>query len=294
MEHHYLERDGVRLHYVTAGSGPLVVLVHGLPQCWWTWRRVMPLLEGACTVAAIDIRGFNESSRPASLNDCGVLPTVMDVQAVADHLGHRRFVVVGHDIGAAVAWSTALHHPDAVAGLVTIGGAHPALFDRELRDSPDQQRASRHWLVFRRPAGEELLRADDFAALRGIFEGNDFFDAEDRAAYQACWRRPGSLAGMLAWCRREGWGPPEDGTPARGNYVPEVVPLTTDVPVVAIHGDADPYILPGCYRGLEEYASRLSVRWVARGGHWLPEQCPELVAGHVRALLGGLVAEGRQ
>lgn len=285
LEHRYLITKGVRLHYVVAGAGPLVLFVHGLPQCWYAWRRVIEELRGEVMAVAHDIRGFHESSPPASWNETGVLPSVGDVLALRERLGAGQLVLVGHDIGAAIGWSFALHHPQLLAGLITIGGAHPALFDRELHQNPEQQRASRHWLALRRATAAQAFRADNFALLRGIFAGNDFFSAEDQQWYLDAWRRPGALDGMLAWCRREGWGPPEDGTPARGNYVPEVTPLTTDIPVLALYGDRDRFILPGCYDGLDRYATHLQTECIEGATHWLPEERPIVVADHIRAFV---------
>lgn len=280
--------NGVDLHYVEAGDGPLVVLVHGLPQCWYMFRHQLAHLGQDHHAVALDLRGFNKSTAPSKLHETGVLASVDDVRALADHLGHRRLVIVGHDIGVAVAWSFTLHHPEMVAGLVTISGAHPALFDRRLREDPAQQKALGHWLLLRRPDAYERCSADDYAGLRVVFDGLPYFSDEDRAFYLDAWRRPGAVEGMVMWTRREGWGPPEGNTPAKGNYVPEVSPLTTDVPVLALYGDADPYILPVCYDGLDDYASNLTIRSVPGAGHWLPEQHPDLVNHYVREFIARL------
>lgn len=202
-----------------------------------------------------------------------------------EYLGHERAVIVGHDIGVAIAWSFVLHHPEMVDGLVTIGGAHPALFDRQLHDDAEQQRASGHWLSLRRAGSEQFYRRNDFAAFRAIFDGHEFFTDEDKAAYIRSWSEPGAVEGILSWARREGWGPPEGLTPARGNYVPEVMPLTTDVPVLAIYGDTDGYIRPGCYEGLGDYASNVRIERVVGGSHWLCEEAPGLVNSHISEFL---------
>ncbi|MDQ3756239.1 MAG: hypothetical protein M3394_00070 [Actinomycetota bacterium] len=146
----------------------------------------------------------------------------------------------------------------------------------------EQQRASGHWLLLRRHDIEPLVRADDFAGLRSVFSQLPFLTEEDVAEYVASWSRPGSLAGLLMWARREGLGPPEGLTPARGNYVPEVSPLTTEVRVLAVYGDADEYIRPVCYDGLEQYAPNLTARRVEGAGHWLCEEAPDIVNRHLR------------
>lgn len=281
----YLDVAGTRVHYVIGGSGPLMVFVHGLPQYWYSYRHQLVEFARDHRVVAVDLRGFNLSGKPRHLYEYGVLPCVTDLRALITELGYDEAVVVGHDIGTAVAWSFTLHHPDATTALVTLCGAHPALFERELRTNPEQQRGSAHWLSLRRPDVAEFYRRNEFEAFRSIFAEMPFLDDTDRAAFVAAWAQPGAIEGILMWTRREGWGPPEGSTPAKGNYVPEVSPLTTDVPTLVIYGDADPYLRPGCYRGLDEYASRLDVRCVPGAGHWIGEEEPELVNAHIRDFL---------
>jgi len=285
LAHEFAELNGVRLHYVTGGSGPLMVFVHGLPQCWYMYRHQLAEFSRDHRVVAVDLRGFNLSGKPQRLYEYGVLPCALDLHALVTKLGYGEAVVMAHDIGVAVGWSFTLHYPEMVKALVTVGGAHPALFERELRDNPEQQQASRHWLSLRRPGSEDFYRENDFGLFRSIFERMPFLTEQDRASYLRSWREPGAIDGILAWTRREGWGPPEDSTPAKGNYVPEVSPLTTNVPVLAVYGDADPYIRPGCYRGLGEYAARLEVKSVPGAGHWICEEAPSLVNGYVRGFL---------
>jgi epoxide hydrolase 4 len=285
LEHEFMDLNGVRLHYVTGGSGPLMVFVHGLPQCWYMYRHQLAEFSRDHRVVAVDLRGFNLSGRPQQLYEYGVLPSTVDLHALVTALGYGEAVVMAHDIGAAVGWSFTLHYPEMTTALVTVGGAHPALFERELRENAEQQKASRHWLSLRRPGSEAFYRKNDFGLFRAIFAEMPFLTDEDQAAYLRSWREPGAIEGILAWTRREGWGPPEGSTPAKGNYVPEVSPLTTSVPVLAVYGDADPYILPGCYRGLGEYATHLEVKSVPGAGHWTCEEAPSLVNDHVRSFL---------
>lgn len=284
-EHAYLDLGDVRLHYVHAGAGPLLMFLHGVPQCWYMWRHQLRDLATDHHVVAVDLRGFNESTVPARLYETGVLASVTDVEALARHLGHARLTVIGHDVGVAVGWSFTLHHPSMTNGLVTISGAHPALFDRALREDPEQQRALGHWLHLRRPDVADLFRRDRYARFRRILEELPFLSDDDVATYIRAWSRPGALEGLLWWCQREGWGPPEGTTPAKGNYVPEVSPLTTDVPVLAMYGDADPYIRPICYQGLDAYASDLTIHRIDGGTHWLCEERPDVVNAKLRAFI---------
>lgn len=116
-----IETNGIRLRTVVEGSGPLVILLHGFPQCWYLWRhQIDPLAAAGFQVAVPDQRGYGGSDRPAEIEAYNIIELTNDVVGIADALGHERFLVVGHDWGAPVAWHTALLHPErvrAVAGL---------------------------------------------------------------------------------------------------------------------------------------------------------------------------------
>lgn len=116
-----VETNGIRLRTVVEGAGPLVILLHGWPQCWYLWRhQIAPLVEAGFQVAVPDQRGYGGSDKPAEIEAYNILELTSDVAGLASALGHERFLVVGHDWGAPVAWHTALLHPNrvkAVAGL---------------------------------------------------------------------------------------------------------------------------------------------------------------------------------
>ncbi len=116
-----IETNGIRLRAVVEGAGPLVILLHGWPQCWYLWRhQIDPLVEAGFQVAAPDQRGYGGSDCPAEIEDYNIIELTNDVVGIAGALGHEQFIVVGHDWGAPVAWHTALLHPQrvrAVAGL---------------------------------------------------------------------------------------------------------------------------------------------------------------------------------
>jgi pimeloyl-ACP methyl ester carboxylesterase len=116
-----IETNGVRLRVVVEGKGPLVILLHGFPQCWYLWRhQIDPLIEAGFQVAAPDQRGYGGSDRPAEIEAYNIVELTNDVAGLADALGHEQFIVVGHDWGAPVAWHAALWRPDlftAVCGM---------------------------------------------------------------------------------------------------------------------------------------------------------------------------------
>jgi pimeloyl-ACP methyl ester carboxylesterase len=291
IHHDYAEVNGVRLHYAHAGEGPLMLLLHGFPQCWYQFRHQLREFAADHLVVAPDQRGYNLSSKPTDLWCYGTWPAVKDARELVEKLGHETFVLVGHDWGAAVGWSFALHYPRMLEALVILSTGHPALFDRELHENPEQQQSSQYLLGLRRPDSPEFFAADDFAYSRPTLDGLDFLSEEDRSVYLDAWREPGAVAGMLAWFQREGLGPPDEhGTPARGNYVPEVSPMNIEVPTLVIYGDADLYTRPGCHRGLEQYVADLTFHNIEGGSHWPSDEHPELVNRYMREFLAAKTA----
>ena len=124
-------------------GGPLVLLLHGFPEFWYSWRRQLPALAQRFRVVAPDLRGYNLSDKPASGYDQATLAS--DIPALIHALGADRAHVVGHDWGGVVAWGAAIHHPQVVDRLVILNAPHPAAYWRELRQNPRQ--LLRSWYI---------------------------------------------------------------------------------------------------------------------------------------------------
>src|SRR5215203_1684309 len=159
--------NGVRLHYVGAGTGPLVLLLHGFPEFWYSWRAQIPALVAAgYRVIAPDMRGYNLSEKPAGVRSYMLDTLCDDVLALIHHAGEERATVVGHDWGGAVAWNVPMRHPRAVERLIVLNAPHPGAFLRELR-TPAQIAKSWYMFFFQLPWLPELsLRAGGFATLQ--------------------------------------------------------------------------------------------------------------------------------
>jgi pimeloyl-ACP methyl ester carboxylesterase len=284
INHDYAQVAGARLHYAHAGEGPLMVFLHGFPQCWYMYRHQLAEFGRDHLAVAPDLRGYNLSSKPQNLDEHGPWPAAQDIRGLVEALGYERFVLVGHDWGAATAWTFALHHPDLLDGLVILATPHPATFDRALHQDPEQQHASQYLLALRRPEVESIAQDDALAALKNTLE-QPFFAEEDLDRYVASWREPHALAGMLRWYRREGLGPADDGVPARGNYAPQVTPLTVRVPTLVIYPGDDIYTRPAAHQGLEDYVPDLTFHTVEGASHWIAEEHPKLVNEHIRDFL---------
>jgi pimeloyl-ACP methyl ester carboxylesterase len=286
MDHRYADVNGIRLHYVTAGHGPLILFLHGFPEFWYAWKDQLAAFGRDHRAVAPDMRGYNLSSKPAEVAAYAVKHLVADVRGLADHLEAKTFVLVGHDWGGVVAWAFALRHPERLEKLVIVNAPHPEVFARELRENPAQQTASRYMLLFRSPEAEQLLAADDHRRLLAMFrrEGVPFTD-EDRAQYLAAWSQPGALSGGLNYYRAAGVGPPTlEGAPAR-SFSGAPSSRTVTVPTLVIWGERDTALLTGNLDGLETFVPNLTIKRVPDGSHWVVHQQPELVNRLIRDFL---------
>ena len=142
VSHGYADSGDVRIHYATVGEGPLVLMIHGFPDYWYTWRNQMEALAKNYRVVAIDQRGYNLSDQPDGVDNYAMKLLVQDAVAVIRRQGQSKATVVGHDWGGMVAWSVAMYQPDIVAKLVILNLPHPNGLARELANNPDQRKNS--------------------------------------------------------------------------------------------------------------------------------------------------------
>jgi pimeloyl-ACP methyl ester carboxylesterase len=278
--HRDISANGVRLHAAEAGRGPLVLLLHGFPQFWWAWRaQLADLADAGFRVVAPDLRGYGASDKPPRGYD---LPTLAgDVAALVRALGEREAVVVGHDWGGLLAWTTAVLHPRAVRRLVVVSMAHPRRLRAAVGDA-QQRRALRYALPFQLPRVPErmLTRADDdpVAELLRNWAGPqwqqtaDFAEAVDR--YRAAARIPQAAYGAMEYYR---WAGRSQLRPDGLRFARRMAAPVT-APTLQLHGALDPYVLPSTADGSGRYvAGAYDWRVLPGVGHFLPEEAPDEV-----------------
>jgi pimeloyl-ACP methyl ester carboxylesterase len=172
VRHRYAKLEQVRLHYVEAGpdDGPLVVLLHGFPEFWYSWRHQLAVLPAhGYRVVAPDLRGYNRSDKPSGVRNYAVETLAADVEQLIDALGADRATIVGHDWGGFVAWWFAMLHPSRLERLCVMNCPHPGHALTMMSD-PAQLRRSWYMMMFQVPRlPERRLRANDFAAMRKLF-----------------------------------------------------------------------------------------------------------------------------
>jgi pimeloyl-ACP methyl ester carboxylesterase len=279
--HRDISANGVRLHAAEAGTGPLVLLLHGFPQFWWTWRAQLTALAAAgFRAVAIDLRGYGASDKPPRGYD---LPSLSgDVAALVRALGEREAVVVGHDWGGLLAWTTAALHPRTVRRLVVVSAAHPRRLRAGIADG-EQRRALRYALPFQLPRVPErmLTRVDDdpVAELLRNWAGPewqhtaDFAEAVER--YRSAARIPQAAYGAMEYYR---WAGRSQLRPDGLRFARRMAaPITA--PTLHLHGALDPYVLTATAQGSGRYvAGAYEWRELPGVGHFLPEEAPDDVS----------------
>ena len=269
----YAANDGVRIHYVVAGKGPLVVMIHGFPDYWATWKPLMGVLQAAgYRTAALDGRGYNLSDKPEGVEAYAMPNLVGDVAAVIAAEGAKDAVVVGHDWGAAIAWQVAIQRPDLVNRLVILSVPHPAGFGREMAGNAEQQKNSQYARSFQTPGFEKNLTAEGLAGW--------VKDPAERAGYVEAFRRS-SLAGMLNYYRAN--YPSGSGAAAPDTAS---VPPPVQSPVLVIHGMKDKALSAAGHAGTWDHMARdTTLLMIPDADHFVQHDAEALVNRTIRSWL---------
>ena len=269
IQHGYITVHGMRMHYAVAGQGPPLLLLHGFPECWYSWRRQFAALSPHFTVIAPDLRGYNETDKPAWGYEIDVL--TRDVIEFLEALGYRRAMVAGHDWGGILAWVLAIVYPHRVERLMTLNAPHPTLLQQALLCNRRQQRRSWYVGFFQVPFLPELLfSAQDYTAIEQVLRGMAVrpatFSDEDIEVYKDAASKPGALTAMINYYRR--LGPDNLAALCRGTG------MQVKVPTLQIWGEADRFLGRELTFGTERYVSDLQIRYIPNCSHWVQQEAP--------------------
>jgi pimeloyl-ACP methyl ester carboxylesterase len=257
LQHKTATVGDITLHYVEDGEGPLVVLLHGFPESWLSWRHQIPALVAAgFRVIAPDLRGYNDSSKPDAVESYRIVEIVKDIAGLIVQSGEVPCRVVAHDWGGVAAWFHAMLHPEQIERLVVLNCPHPAPLSRELARSTQQKLRLSYQLFFRmRVLPNLFMRWFGGVMLR---RGGRFTE-EEIAAYRAQWRKPGAIDGMLNWYR---------ALPKSRRELRQLIrPITA--PVMIIFGMHDPVFMPATIENFSEHVPNLRVERIETAGHFV-------------------------
>jgi pimeloyl-ACP methyl ester carboxylesterase len=267
--HGYADSNGVKIHYASLGQGPLIVMIHGFPDFWYTWRDQMEALSDKFQCVAIDQRGYNLSDKPKGVENYDVRLLVGDVLAVIKSLGKDKAIIAGHDWGGMVAWQVALNFPQATEKLIILNLPHPRGLARELANNPAQQKNSQYARNFQQPDAASKLTA----------EGLAFWvkDPEARKKYVEAFKRS-DFEAMLNYYKRNY---------PREPYVEDKSPVVkTQMPVLMIHGLGDTALLSGALNNTWDWMGQdLTLVTIPGSSHFVQQDASELVSKSMRMWL---------
>jgi pimeloyl-ACP methyl ester carboxylesterase len=271
VEHHYADLGDVRLHYVAAGQGFPVVLLHGWPQSWYEWRHIMPRLAAEYRVIAPDLRGLGDSSRPLGGYDKKTVGN--DIwRLVHDTLEIEQFFLVGHDWGGPTAYAIAAAHPDAVRKLAILDVTIPG------DGSPNISQGGRRWhhAFHQTPDLPEALitgREDIYFGWFYRNYGARPLPEADIAEYLRTYRQPGALRAGFSYYRAIPQDIADNETAAARLKLP--------MPVLALGGDRAWGRRQEVVESLRRMAVDVRGGVIADCGHWMPEEQPEALLRHL-------------
>jgi epoxide hydrolase 4 len=273
LESVFFQNGGVRLHAVAAGAkdAPVIVLLHGFPEFWYSWRRqIEPLAAAGFRVMVPDQRGYNQSSKPRGVRSYSLKELTSDVIAIADQLGQRQIFLAGHDWGAAVAWSAALSHPERIAKLAILNVPHPSVMRRFLMSNRGQMRRSWYMFFFQIPyLPEALFSANNFRMGTSTLEHSSrpgTFSSEDLAEYRTAWSQPGAVTAMIHWYR------------AAFRFRPRFTHRTVRVPTRILWGERDRFLLSEMAEASLRYCTDAELVPFPDASHWLQHEEPARVS----------------
>jgi pimeloyl-ACP methyl ester carboxylesterase len=276
--HHFLTANGINLHYVTQGEGPLMVFLHGFPEFWYSWRHQLAEFSQDYNCVALDLRGYNESDKPDGVEAYRLEALVDDVREAIQHLGYDRCILVGHDWGGAIAWSFAYTYPEMVESLVVMNLPHPAKFVAGLQTP---QQLLRSWYIgfFQIPLLPEfLMQLGDYwligQALKGMAIRKEAFTEVDIRQYKAAAAKAGALTAMINYYRA-----------LPGSAFMERSWPVLEVPTLMIWGEEDAALGKELTLGTEEYVRDFHLRYIANCSHWVQQEQPEQVNAYMREFL---------
>jgi pimeloyl-ACP methyl ester carboxylesterase len=269
VEHGYADSNGVKIHYASLGSGPLVVMIHGFPDFWYSWRDQMQALSTNYQVVAIDQRGYNLSDKPKGVENYDMRLLVGDVLAVVRHLKREKAIIVGHDWGGIVAWTFAMMHPDVTDRLIILNLPHPRGLARELANNPKQQQNSQYARNFQKEGAHLQMKAEDLA--RWVK------DPAARAKYVEAFKKS-DFEAMLNYYKRNYPREPytEDKSPV----------VKIKMPVLMIHGLNDTALLAGALNDTWEWLEKdLTLVTIPGANHFVQQDASDLVTRSIKMWL---------
>jgi pimeloyl-ACP methyl ester carboxylesterase len=269
VTHGYANNNGVKIHYATVGRGPLIVMVHGYPDFWYSWRHQMAVLSKEYQVVAIDQRGYNLSDKPKGQEQYDLKLLVDDLHAVIQQLGRNDAIIVGHDWGARVAWEFAGRYPEMTRLLITCNGPNPRGIARERAHNAEQQAHTAYAQRLKQRGSENTLTAEGLAGrIQDPLIRQRYVEAFKRSDFEA----------MVNYYRQNYPDEP---------YIDDTSPIVKiKAPVLIIHGMKDTAVMYPALNGTWDWVDRdVTITTVPEAGHFVQNDAADQVSKIIKAWL---------
>lgn len=262
----------INLHYVSQGSGPLVILLHGFPQYWYTWRHQISFLSQYFKVVALDLRGYGDSEKPPKIEDYRLEELATDVKELIYHLGYSKAHLIGHDWGGAIAWFMAARHPVVIDHLIVLNSPYPSIFKKALKTNLKQLMKSWYIFFFQIPyVPEVILKSFSKSMLANFFRSSsvnkETFSNDDIEMYYENLQKPGVLKSAINYYRAIF----QSSSQSHGQ-------VQIDIPTLLIWGERDVALTKELTLGMERYFKQpIRIRYLPEAGHWVNEEVPDKI-----------------
>lgn len=282
ITHEYIKTNGIKLHIAKAGKGKkLVVLLHGWPEFWYTWRYQIPVLAEKFTVVAPDMRGFNLSDKPKGIENYAAHVVAADIAELIQKLGFQKAFIVGHDWGGAIAWSFSVLYPELTEKLVVLNCPHPKEMMKALTTNPSQLLRSWYMFMHQLPVLPELLYRYTLPLffkqfVRGWMYHPENFTDEDLREFVKAYQQEGALTGSVNYYR----------TMLRVKPKSAIFKQKTQSPTLLIWGEGDKALGKELTYNTQQYIqSTFEVKYITKCSHWTQNDCPQEVNQYLMEFL---------
>jgi len=272
----YLDANGLRFHAVTEGQGPVVLMLHGFPENWFSWRhQLLALADAGFKAVAVDMRGYNMSDRPSRVSDYHIDNLIRDIYEIISALGEQKVHLVAHDWGGAVAWFVAAYHPEKLLSLSELNIPHPKAFQWHLLHNFRQLRRSWYMFAFQIPLLPEIMIRRDadtqfVKTFRGWAHRKEMFPDEVIQAFKEPMMEPGALSAAINYYRAL---LRDVNSFKRVKSLPQIV-----VPTQVIWGDDDRSLGSELCDAMQQYFDgHFEIHHIPNCSHWVQHEQPEMV-----------------
>lgn len=283
-------KSGLNMEVARAGSGPLVVMLHGFPECWYSWRHQIRALAPHFECVAPNLRGYGDTDAPVGVENYTLDKLVGDVADLIEACGREKAIIVAHDWGGAIAWATVLQRPELVERIAVLNLPHPLKMQENLRRNPRQMLSSWYILFFQIPRlPEMMLRARDFAILKRSIRDSavqkSAFSDEDLEHFREAFRNPYSITAAINYYRAI----------VRGNFRPrgpvaDWMTRKISAPTMVIWGEQDVALRKELTFGMKElFSGPFEIHYVPDSGHWVQQEKPDLVNSYLLKFLSPMM-----